>query len=61
LGLAIARWPDALAAFYAKILGDLGFQRYGDAYGSRGGVYFVRVVGILFTAVAIYWIVVGTG
>ena len=60
-GLAIARWPDGLAAFYPKVFGDLGFQGHSEAYGSRAGVWFVRAFGLLFAGVAAYWVVVGTG
>jgi hypothetical protein len=61
LGLAVARWPDGVAAFYAKVFGDLGFERYRRAYDSRNGVWFVRLVGVVCMGVAAYWIVVGTG
>jgi hypothetical protein len=61
LGLAIARWPGGLAAFYAKLFGDLGVQSYSRAYGSRGGVYFVRAAGVIFALIGAYWTVVGTG
>jgi hypothetical protein len=61
LGLAIARWPDGLATFYAKVFGDLGFQGYSEAYSSRAGVWFVRGVGVFFAVVAAFWMVVGTG
>jgi hypothetical protein len=61
LGLAVARWPGGVAAFYAKVFGDLGFEWHRRAYSSRTGVWFVRAVGALFAVDAAYRTVVGTG
>jgi hypothetical protein len=61
LGLAIARWPEGLAAFYAKVFDDLGVQSYSRAYGSDTGAHFIRAVGVLFALIGAYWTVVGTG
>jgi hypothetical protein len=60
-GLAVARWPDRVAAFYAKVFRDLGSPGYAEAYASRAGVWFVRAFAALFVVAAGYWVVVGTG
>jgi hypothetical protein len=61
LGIAIARWPEAVAGFYAKVFWDLGFGGFRNAYSSRAGIRFVRLAGLAFVGVGLYWAIVGTG
>jgi hypothetical protein len=58
LGLALARWPESVAAFYANAYRE-GRQK--EFYSGRRGVAWVRIAGLMFVGFGIYWVIVGTG
>jgi hypothetical protein len=62
-GIAFVVWARPIARTYHGAFGAMGrvgrpFQK---GYAEPGGPVFVRVVGVLFVAIAAYWAVVGTG
>ena len=60
-GLALARWAEPVARFYAKVFRGLGLNLFERAYESSVGIWYVRIAGLLFAAIALYWAIAGTG
>lgn len=63
VGLAFVVWARPIAKGYHAAFGGPSRmeRRLRAAYEEPGGPAFVRFIGVLFAAVAVYWAIVGTG
>jgi len=61
IGLAVAWWAGPIAREYAHVFHDLGSTRASNSYSDPDAKWWLRVVGVLLVAIALYWVVVGTG
>jgi hypothetical protein len=61
IGLAMVRWAEPIAREYAHVFHDLGFKGASSSYRDPDAKWWLRIVGVLWVAVSLYWVVVGTG
>jgi hypothetical protein len=61
IGLAFVRWAEPIAQFYTGAFGRMGLNSYKKRYERPAAKGWIRLAGVFFVAVSLYWIIVGTG